>query len=51
MAQNIHALVSGNCSLLAQRKDVRNFHRMMQETPATLLLWRVPGARSRQLPN
>jgi hypothetical protein len=31
MAQNIHALVPGNCNLPAQRKDARNFHCMMQE--------------------
>jgi hypothetical protein len=40
MVQNIHVLVPGNCSLLAQRKDVRNFHRTMQKTLAALL----PGA-------
>jgi hypothetical protein len=31
VAQNIHVPVSGNCSLTAQRKGARNFHRMMQK--------------------
>jgi hypothetical protein len=31
VAQNIHVPVSENCSLTAQRKGARNFHRMMQK--------------------